>query len=170
MYDWISEPVGQLHRPDQRHRGPGINTLAEREKYNIVRGMENWALNKSAYYPKTTPKSKTDCHRSLKPDWRKRFPWLTYSWAHDGCHCSSCVLFCTSKEPRGVLMVKPWRHWSKSNQDLARHNDSLFRKEAQVAADHFETMVDNQERSIKGMQKEMPKKWKNKIWGSLSRS
>ena len=80
-----------------------------------------------------------------------------YSWAHDEGHCSSCVLSCTSKEAHGVLVVKPWKHWSKSTQDLTWHNESLFHKEAQVAADHFKTMVENPARSIEGVQKENAK-------------
>lgn len=131
-----------------------IGTLTEKEKYNILKRLDNWALDRTAQYPKMAPKTKTDCYRSFKPDWCARFPWLMYSRAHDGCYCASCVLFCNAKEVHGVLVLKPWRQWSKTTQDLTRHNESLFHKEAQVAADHFKMMVDNPARSIEGMLKE----------------
>lgn len=131
--------------------------VTESDKYNILKGLDHWAQDNTGPFPKMPPKCKTDCYRAFKPEWRTKFPWLVYSKTQDGCYCSSCVLFCTSQETHGVLVVRPWRQWSKSSQDLRRHDESIYHREATVAADHFKMMVEKPARSIEGMLKENAK-------------
>ena len=126
--------------------GSGPLNLSASEKMKLIE--EHFVPSESFAFPK----AQMNLHnRSFHHGWLKTYRWLVYSKSQNGGYCLPYVLFSPGSQTagnRGVLVLTPFKRWTKVSDICSGHEQLKYHLDAQVAFDAFKSNMIRPEKSV----------------------
>ena len=119
-------------------------SVADHEKYQFIN--HHFSPDMKYKFPKHSTTG-----RSFQHQWLVRYPWLKYSEQEDGGYCLPCVMFYMSKNfcaQAGVLVSYALTNFKHAIDNLKKHEQKDYHKEAVVKMESFVKVMSGQQDSI----------------------